>query len=75
MEYLRQAADNGSAYAQYLLGKLTLMGEGIPKDMDAAYEWFVAARDNGHTYAEFFMKRMEGGSCSPRSMRSMKNSA
>ena len=27
--------------------------------MDAAYEWFAAARDNGHTYAEFFMKRME----------------
>ena len=60
-EYLRQAADNGSAYAQYLLGKLTLMGEGVPKDMDAAYEWFAAARDNGHTYAEFFMKRMERG--------------
>ena len=56
---MRQAADNGSAYAQYLLGKLTLMGEGVPKDMDAAYEWFAAARANGHAYAEFFMKRME----------------
>ena len=59
VSYLRQAADNGSAYAQYLLGKLTLMGEGIPKDMDAAYEWFAAARDNGHAYAEFFVERME----------------
>ena len=38
---------------------LTLMGEGVPKDMDAAYEWFAAARANGHAYAEFFMKRME----------------
>ena len=56
---MRQAADNGSAYAQYLLGMLTLMGEGVPKDMDAAYEWFAAARANGHAYAEFFMKRME----------------
>ena len=65
---MRQAANNGNAYAQYLLGKLTLMGEGIPKDMDAAYEWFAAARDNGHTYAEFFMKRMERGEQEPPSV-------
>ena len=44
------------------------MGEGIPKDMDAAYEWFAAARDNGHTYAEFFMKRMERGEQEPPSV-------
>lgn len=43
------------------------MGEGIPKDMDAAYEWFVAARDNGHAYAEFFMERMERGEQEPPS--------
>ena len=67
-EYLRQAADNGSAYAQYLLGKLTLMGEGVPKDMDTAYEWFAAARNNGHAYAEFFMKRMERGEQEPPSV-------
>ena len=67
-EYLRQAADNGSTYAQYLLGKLTLMGKGVPKDMDAAYEWFAAARDNGHAYAEFFMKRMERGEQEPPSV-------
>ena len=67
-EYLRQAADNGSAYAQYLLGKLTLMGEGVPKDPDTAYEWFAAARDNGHTYAEFFLKRMERGEQEPPSV-------
>ena len=67
-EYLRQAANNGNAYAQYLLGKLTLMGEGGPKDPDAAYEWFEAARDNGHAYAEFFMKRMERGEQEPPSV-------
>ena len=61
----RQAANDGNAYAQYLLGKLTLMGEGIPKDMGAAYEWFAAAWDNGHAYAEFFMKRMERGEQEP----------
>ena len=40
----------------------------IPKDMDAAYEWFAAARDNGHAYAEFFMKRMERGEQEPPSV-------
>ncbi len=37
------------------------MGEGVPHDADAAYEWFTAARDNGHAYAEFFAERMERG--------------
>ena len=69
VSYLRQAADNGHAYAQYLLGKLRLMGVGIPKDMDAAYEWFAAARDNnGHAYAEFFLKRVERGEQEPPSV-------
>ena len=66
---MRQAANNRNAYAQYLLGKLYLMGEGILKDRDAADEWFSAARDNGHTYAEFFMKRMERGEQEPPSVR------
>ena len=35
------------------------MGEGVLKDTDAAYEWFAAARDNGHTYAGYFLDRME----------------
>ena len=42
--------------------------EELRRDMDAAYEWFAAARDNGHAYAEFFMKRMEGGEQEPPSV-------
>ena len=45
-----------------------LFRSGVPKDMDAAYEWFAAARDNGHTCAEFFMKRMERGEQEPPSV-------
>ena len=40
----------------------------LRRDMDAAYEWFAAARDNGHAYAEFFMKRMERGEQEPPSV-------
>lgn len=43
-------------------------GRGVPKDTDAAYEWFTAARDNGHAYAEFFMERMERGEQRPPSV-------
>ena len=34
----------------------------------SAYEWFAAARDNGHAYAEFFLKRMERGEQEPPSV-------
>ena len=64
-EYLRQAANNGNAYAQYLLGKLYLMGEGVPKDADAAYQWFTKAYYGGHTYAGMFMDRIDRGEQSP----------
>ena len=65
MFYLNQAANEGSAYAQYLLGKLYLMGEGVPKDTDTAYEWFAEAERNGHAYAGFFMDRIERGEQRP----------
>ena len=41
--------------------------EELRRGMDAAYEWFAAARDNGHAYAEFFMKRIEHGEQEPPS--------
>lgn len=35
------------------------MGEGVEQDEDTAYEWFQAAAEQGHTYAQFFVDRME----------------
>ena len=67
-EYLWQAANNGNAYAQYLLGKLYLMGEGVPKDADAAYQWFTKAYCGGHTYAGMFMDRIDRGEQRPPSV-------
>ena len=48
----------GDAYAQYLLGKLYLMGEGIPKDKEAAQYWFSVAERNSHAYAGYFLDSM-----------------
>lgn len=56
-EYLRQAAQGDNPWAQYLLGKLYLMDQ----DEHAAYQWFQAAAEQGHIYAEFFVERMDQG--------------
>ena len=56
-EYFRQAAQEDNPWAQYLLGKLYLMSQ----DEHAAYQWFRAAAEQGHIYAEFFVERMEQG--------------
>ncbi len=45
--------------AQYLLGKLYLMGEGVEQNEDTAYEWFQAAAEQDHTYAQFFVDQTE----------------
>ena len=58
-EYMHQAAQADNPWAQYLMGKLYLMGEGVEQDEDTAYEWFQAAAEQGHTYAQFFVDRME----------------
>lgn len=54
-KYLQQAAEHENPWAQYLLGKLYLTVE----DQSTAYEWFQAAAKQGHTYAQFFVDRME----------------
>ena len=59
LSYVRMAAEWGNPYAQYLLGKLCLSGDGAPQDKDAAYDWFQKAQAQGHDYAGFFMDRIE----------------
>ena len=67
VDYLHQAAQGDNPWAQYLLGKLYLMDQ----DEHAAYQWFQAAAEQGHIYAEFFVERMEQGwTASPQLMLS-----
>ena len=45
------------------------MGEGVPKDADAAYQWITKAYYAGHTYAGMFMGRIDRGEqCLPSVM-------
>ena len=67
-KYLWRAANHGNSYAQYLLGKLYLMGEGVQQDTDAAYQWFTKAYYGGHTYAGMFMDHIDRGEQHPPSV-------
>ena len=66
---LERAAEQKIDAAQYALGKLYLMGEGVQQDTDAAYQWFTKAYYGGHTYAGLmFMDRIERGEQRPPSV-------
>ena len=52
-EYVRMAAEQGNPYAQYLLGKLCLSGDGVPADKDAVYDWFQKRRRRDTTMRDF----------------------
>ena len=51
-EYLTQSAEGGNQYAQYLLGKLYLLGKDIPQDREAAVRWFTLAAKQGKSQEE-----------------------
>ena len=58
-EYLRHAADQNHPWANYLLGKLYLTGNGVPKDEEAAQNCFRMANAFGHPYAQYVLERQE----------------
>mmetsp|Transcript_25649 Transcript_25649/g.59817 ORF Transcript_25649/g.59817 Transcript_25649/m.59817 type:complete len:585 (-) Transcript_25649:918-2672(-) len=47
MLLLAEAADQGHAYAQQVLGEVYYFGEGVPVDFERALEFFVAAGHQG----------------------------
>ena len=65
---LERAAAQEIDAAQYALGKLYLMGEGVQQGTDTAYQWFTKACCGGHTYAGMFMDRIERGEQRPPSV-------
>ena len=41
VDYFTQAAEGGNQFAQYMLGKLCLMGQGIQQSKEQALYWFT----------------------------------
>lgn len=51
--YQKADDDQGSAYAQYMLGWLYENGQGVPNDLGKAAELFQKAADQGFAYAQY----------------------
>ena len=48
-------AEQGNSEAQLILGKMYMMGQGVPKDSDQAIKWLKAAAVQGNADAQFFL--------------------
>ncbi len=53
IEYLLDAEQDGSAYAAYLLGRIYMCGEVVPKDIPEAIRHFEIASARGNHYADY----------------------
>ena len=53
IEYLLEAEQEGSAYAAYLLGRIYMCGEVVPKDIPEAIRHFEIASARGNHFADY----------------------
>ena len=49
------AAKHGNTVGQLYLGKMYLLGQGVPMDRNEAIKWFKASADQGNADAQFFL--------------------
>lgn len=57
--YLRKAAAQSEAHAQFDLGLAYLRGVGVQNDKDAAYRWLQKAYLNGDKRAKDILKKLK----------------
>jgi len=55
---LLERAKQGDAKAQYNLGFMYYIGDGVPKDKKEAVKWFRLAAEQGHAYAQYRLGNM-----------------
>lgn len=55
VEYLTRSAKQGYTVAKYMLGKLYLKGEDVPKQMLHALHWLESAVKDDNQYAEYLL--------------------
>tara|TARA_R110001592_G_scaffold119387_1_gene322390 strand:- start:164 stop:601 length:438 start_codon:yes stop_codon:yes gene_type:complete len=52
VHWYRQAAEQGQASAQYILGKMYFQGEGVSKDLGRAAHWYRQAAEQDEASAQ-----------------------
>lgn len=58
MKWIRKAADQGFADAQFGLGVMYLEGLGVPQDYTEAAKWYRKAADQGYADAQLNLGSM-----------------
>ena len=55
---LQKTAELGNAQAQFMLGNMYLLGQGVPRDFTKSAQWFQKAAEQGHVDAQFMLGAM-----------------
>jgi TPR repeat protein len=58
LQRLREDADEGSAFAQFVLGAMYHLGEVVPQDYTESAKWISRAADQGFVIAQFAFGEM-----------------
>jgi TPR repeat protein len=58
LRLLRPLANRGNAIAEYTLGVMYEVGEGVPQDYGEALKWYRLAADQGYAHAQYYFGRM-----------------
>ena len=61
MKWFDRAAQDGNQYAQYMLGKLYLMGQGVEYDKTMGVYWLNQSAAQGNVYAEKLLQHQNSG--------------
>lgn len=54
-EWYRRNAQNDNAQAQYVLGLIYALGDGIPRDVPEAVKWLSKSAEQGHCKAQYYL--------------------
>lgn len=53
------AAEQGSFYAEYQLGKIYCFGQGVPQNLEVGMEWLKASASHGNEYAAQLLEKVQ----------------
>jgi TPR repeat protein len=56
--WLDRAAAHGNQYARYRLGRLYLLGDNVPKNVERALEYLTASARQGNQYAQYTLGKL-----------------
>ncbi|SHJ74822.1 hypothetical protein SAMN02745248_00825 [Hathewaya proteolytica DSM 3090] len=59
VKFLEIASDNGNQFAQYMMGKLYLLGKYVTEDKEMAKKCFNLSAEQGNEYAKFYLENMD----------------